>query len=147
MEPIETTVFIPGRQPVVIAQALFAPENAVKWQSNLERCEVVSGSPGEVGAKMHLHFAPQGKRHIMEEVLEFAEPGRRYVSRLTGNGMAVQVETLLQATPDGTRLTTRWSGSSPSLWTRLLLRIMRNAITQRADLDLQSFKRLIEAQG
>ena len=83
----------------------------------------------------------------MEEVLEFAEPGRRYVSRITGDGIVVTVETLLQATPGGTQLTIRWSGSSPSLWTRLLLRVMRGAIAQRADIDLQTFKSLVEAQS
>ena len=146
MKPIETSTHIIGRQPTDVAEALLTPEIAVKWQSNLERCEVVAGRPGDVGAKMHLHFAPpKGRQHVMEEVLEFAEPGRRYVSRITGDGMVVQVETLLQATPNGTQLTVRWSGSSPSLWTRLLLRIMRSAIAQRADIDLQTLKCLIEA--
>jgi hypothetical protein len=148
MKPIETTINISGRQPMVVAEALFTPDKAVKWQSNLERCEVIAGRPGEVGAKTHLHFAPpKGRHHVMEEVLESVVPGRRYVSRITGDGMVVQVETLLQATPDGTQLTVRWSGSSSSLWTRLLLRVVRSAIAQRAEIDLQAFKCLIETQG
>jgi hypothetical protein len=147
MKPIETNIHISGRQPAAVAEALFAPDNVVKWQSNLERCEVVAGRPGDVGAKTHLHFAFQGKRHILEEILEFAEPGRRYVSCINGDGMIVRVETILQATPKGTQLTARWSGSSPSFWTRFLLRIMRSAIAQRAEIDMQAFKRLIEEQG
>lgn len=147
MKPIKTSTYIIGRQPAAVATALLAPDNAVKWQSNLERCEVVAGRPGEVGAKIHLHFAPQGRKcHVMEEVLEHAEPGRRYVSRITGDGMIVKVETLLQATPQGTQLTVLWSGSSPSFWLRLVLRIVRGAIAERAEIDMQKFKRLVEAQ-
>jgi hypothetical protein len=147
MKPIETVTHIIGRQPAVVAEALLAPDNAVKWQSNLERCELVAGRPGNVGSIVHLHFAPKGRRHVMEEVLEFAEPGCRYVSRITGDGMIVTVETILKATPQGTQLTVRWSGSSSSFWTRLLLRMVRGAIAQRAEIDMQTFKRLVEMQG
>jgi hypothetical protein len=147
VKPIETSIRINGRPPAAVAEALLAPDKAVKWQSNLEKCEVISGSPGEVGATTHLHFTPPGKRHVLTEVLEYAEPGRRYVSRMTGDGMVVKVETLLQAEPHGTKLTMHWSASSPSLWTRLLLRIARSAIAQRAEIDLQAFKCLIENHG
>ena len=146
MKPIEISTHIVGRHPTVVAEALLAPENAAKWQSNLERCEVVAGRPGAVGTKTHLHFAPKGRRYVMEEVLEFAEPGHRYVSQITGDGMVVQVETTLEATPQGTQLKIRWSGSSPSLWVRLLLRIVRSAIAERAEIDIQAFKRLVESQ-
>ena len=145
MKQIETRTHIIGRQPAAVAAALLAPDNAVKWQSNLERCEIIAGRPGEVGAKIHLHFASPGGRHMMEEVLECAETGRRYVSRITGDGMIVSVETLLRATPQGTQLTVLWSASSPSLWHRLLLRIARTAIAERAVIDMQKFKQLVEA--
>lgn len=144
MKPIETMIHIIGRKPAVVAEALLAPDNAVKWQSNLERCEVVAGRPGEVGSIVHLHFAPKGRRHVMEEALEVAEPGRRYVSRITGEGMVVRVERFLRATPQGTQLTVNWSGSSPSFWMRLLLRMMRGAIAERAAIDLHAFKCLVE---
>ena len=146
MKPIKSSTHINGRPPAAVAAALLAPDNAVKWQSNLERCELAAGRPGEVGAKLHLHFAPKGRPcHMMEEVVEYAEPNRRYVSRITGDGIVVKVETLLTGTPQGTQITVLWSGECPSFWLRLLLRIARSSIAERAEIDLQKFKRLVEA--
>ena len=130
-----------------VAQALIEPANAVQWTSDLEKFEVVERKPGETGSIAHLHYHQRGRSYIMQEVLEYAEPGRRYVSRVSGNGMVARVETTIEPINGKTRVTTFWSGTSNSIIFRLLSPLLRRMIIRRARLDLETFKHLVEAYG
>jgi hypothetical protein len=83
----------------------------------------------------------------MKQIVESAEPDCRYVTQIKGDGLIVRAETRLDCTQEGTLLTVHWSACGASLWTRLLLRMLRGAIAERAEIDLQTFKRLVEAHG
>jgi hypothetical protein len=147
MAIIETRIHI-GKPPAIVAEALLEPRNAVHWTSNLERFEMASGRPGEEGATAHLHYrSHKGRVSVMEQVVESAEPDRRYVNQLKGDGVTVRVETVLDRTPEGTMVTVHWSARGDSLWTRMLLWMLGGAIAERAAIDLQAFKRLVEAHG
>ena len=130
-----------------VAQALIEPANAVQWTSDLEKFEVVERKPGETGSIAHLHYRQRGRSYIMQEVLEYAEPGRRYVSRVSGNGIIARVETTIEPINGKTRVTTFWSGTSSSIIFRLLSPLLRGMIIRRARTDLETFKTLVEAYG
>jgi hypothetical protein len=146
MTTIETRIHI-GQPPAIVAKAFLEPHNAVQWTSNLERVEMVLGRPGEVGATAHLHYAYKGRTNVMAQVVEIAEPDRRYVTQIKDESVVVRVETTLESTPGGTLLSVHWSARSTSWWPRLLLRMIRGAIADRAQMDLQIFKRLVENHG
>jgi len=146
MTSFKTTIRI--NQPAeVIDQAFMDPANALHWTSDLERFEVVKGKPGEAGAIARLHYSQKGRTHVMEDVLESCEPGRRYVSRVSGGGMIARVETVLSPSAGGTDVTMIWSGTSESFVARLLLPFLRGMIKRRARADLEKFKSLVEAHG
>ena len=146
MTSLKLTINI--NQPAeVVDQAFMDPANAVHWTADLERFEVVKGKPGGIGAVAHLHYSRKGRPYVMEDVLESCEPGRRYVSRVSGEGMIIHVETVLSPSANGTEVTMLWSGTSESFVARLLLPFLRGMIKRRARADLEKFKSLVEVHG
>lgn len=131
----------------IVNQALIEPENALQWTSDLEKFEVVKGEPGLTGSIAHLHYRQGGRSYIMEDVLEYAEPGRRYVSRVSGGGMVARVETTIEPSASRTELTILWSGTSKSILAKLLFPFLRGTMIRRARSDLETFKNLVEAHG
>ena len=123
------------------------PANAPFWTSDLEKFEVVKGDPGLTGSIAHLHYRQGGRPYIMEEVLEYAEPGRRYVSRVSGNGVAARVETMIEPSASRTELTVFWSGTGKSIIAKLLFPFLRGMMLRRARADLETFKNLVETHG
>lgn len=146
MPVIETTIEI-AQPPEVVAEAFLDPDNAVYWTKDLERFEVISGGPGEIGSVAHLHYAQKGRTYIMVDVLEDFVPNRYFKSRIEGAGLKAQVETWLKEIKDGTEVTIRWSGSGSTLFMRLLLPFMRGAILRHTKNDLEKFKNLVETHG
>jgi hypothetical protein len=134
-----------GCPPGQIARILLDPEKAPLWNTGLERFEVVSLAPGLVGSRARLHFMQGGRRYVMEDELLEVEPDRRFLSRVCGDALKAEVETLLVPTESGTQVTVRWAGSGRPLIFRLLLPLMHRGIARQARVDLEKLKLLAEA--
>lgn len=133
--------------PEVVDAALMNPENAVYWTKYLEKFEVVKGKPGEVGAVGRLHYLQKGRRYTMEDVLEYYEPGKKYVSRVSGPAITARVVTTLKVIDGKTRMKIVWKGSPKSFFLKLILPLLKKKITRQAHGELETFKNLIESYG
>ena len=145
MKTIVETAIRVDRSPERVASLLLDPETAPLWNSGLERFEVLTKTPGLVGSKARLHYVEGGRSYVMEDELLEVEPARRFVSRVTGDAIEAEVETLLVPTDGGTRVAVRWSGRGKPLVLRLLLPLMRRSIARRTLADLEKLKELVEA--
>mgnify|MGYP001085857770 CR=1 FL=1 len=116
------------------------------WNAGLERFEVVSKTPGLVGSRARLHYVQGGRRYVMEDVLLEVEPARRFLSRVCGDAIEAEVETLLVPIQGETQVVVRWSGRGKRLILRLLLPLMRRSIARRTLADLEKLKRLAEKE-
>jgi len=123
------------------------PDNFVHWTTDLERFEVVELKPGEVGSVALLHYTEKGKRYVMEDRLISVDPGRRYVSSVTGDVIEAEVETPLDHMGDRTGMRLKWSGTGKILPLKLILPLMKKRMINRAKTDLETFKRLVETRG
>ena len=146
MPTVEMEVEI-AQPPVIVAEAFLDPANAVFWTTDLERFEVVSGKPGEVGSVAHLHYIQGGREYVMKDVLEEMIPDQYFRSSVSGNGLDAQVETWLQEVDSGTTVRIRWAGSGSSIPMRILLPLMRGRLLRQTRNELEVFKTLVEAHG
>lgn len=136
------------RRPVeVIVAAILNADNAPYWTTHLERLETVSGTPGTPGCVGHLHYLENGRRYVLEDRLVEAEPGRRYLSEVSGPPIAARVETLLAPSGDGTDMILRWSGHGRIFPLNLLLPLMRRRMVRSAKTELETFRDLVEKRG
>ena len=132
--------------PEAVARVLMDSSLAPAWTSGLDRLEVVSGTPGEVGCVGKAHYRQQTGAAVFTDVLTDVVPNRYYASTVTGGDISAQVQTWLQPTQSGeTEIRIRWDGSGTSLVTRLLLPFLRRRIRRRAEADLASLRRLAES--
>jgi len=146
MPTVEMEVEI-AQPPEIVAEAFLDPANAAFWTTDLDRFEVVSGEPGEVGSVAHLHYIQGGREYVMKDVLEEMIPNKYFRSSVSGNGLDAQIETWLQEVEGGTTVRIRWVGSGSSVPMRILLPLMRGRLLRQTRNELEVFKTLVEAHG
>jgi carbon monoxide dehydrogenase subunit G len=142
---VRTSIFI-NAPPEAVTKVILDPDKAVLWTSDLERFEVVAGAPGQVGSIARLHYRQGERPYVMEDRLVEAQPGSRYLSRVTGDALTAEVETTLEPSGAGTRVAIRWAGSGRTVLFRLLLPFMRGTISRQATADLTKLKGVVERE-
>ncbi|MDG6224076.1 MAG: SRPBCC family protein [Candidatus Thermoplasmatota archaeon] len=141
---VNTTINKPAG---IVVEALMDPTNFPYWQRDLERFEVINGKPGEVGSVGLLHYTQKGRPYVMEDRLIECEPGKRYLSRVKGDVIIAQVETILKPLGKKTSMTLTWSGKGTRFPLNLLLPLMKRKMIKQSRSELETFKNLIETKG
>ena len=136
-----------NRQVDIITEALNNPQNFPYWQTDLEKFEVIKGEANQVGSVGHLHYLQNGKPYIMEDKLIYCEPGKKYISEVTGDALTAKVETSLRSLENKTEMTVEWSGKGKILFLKLLLPLLRGKLIKQSKKELETFKHLVETRG
>ena len=142
-----TINLIINQPPNIVWKAFIDPQNMLHWTRYLEKVEVIKGKFGEIGAISHLHYLEKGHPYILEDKLLEYEEGKKIVSQVSGQGMEIIVKNVFKSIPDGTQISMTWKGTGRSLLIRMVLKLMRRKITKQAELELKTFKNLVEIHG
>ncbi len=135
-------------QPIdIVIKALMNPDNFPYWTTDLEKFEVIKGKAGEVGSIAHLHYSQKGRSYVMEDKLIYCEPGKKYVSQVSGDALAAHVETTLHSSGNETEMNLIWSGKGKIFLLKLLLPLLRGKLIKQAKAELETFKKLVETKG
>ncbi len=135
------------KSPKIVWKAYIDPQNMIQWTKYLEKVEVIKGEFGEVGAISHLHYLEKGRSYILEDKLLSYEEGKKILSKVSGNKMMIEVETILDSHQDGTKISMNWKGMNKSLLIKFILRLMQGKITKHGKSELITFKSLVETHG
>lgn len=123
------------------------PDNFVYWHTGLEKYELVQGRPGEVDWVGRLHYSKDGNSYVVEDKLVYMDPGRKYVSQITGDTLTAKVETTLISQGNMTEVYRLWSGRAKALPLRLMLPFLRGKMMKQSRAELEAFKELVESRG
>lgn len=135
-------------QPIdIVVKALMNPDNFPYWQKDLERFEVIKRTPGDVGSIGHLHYVQKGRPYIMEDKLIYCEPGKKYISQVSGDALTAKVETTLLSSGNETEMEIKWSGKGKIFILKLLLPLLRRKMIKQSKSELETFKKLVETKG
>lgn len=146
MTSFEISVTI--NQPIdIVVKALMNPENHTHWTKHLQKFEVIKSTPGKVGSIAHLHYLENGQSYIMKDELVYCDPGKKYISKVSGDALTAKVETVLESLGNNTRMKLKWSGKGKILFLKLFLPLMKKKMIKGAEQDLQTFKKLVEEKG
>jgi len=83
----------------------------------------------------------------MEDRLEYIEPEKKIISRVSGGGLIVRVEAIFNSFDRETELVMIWDGTGNNLFLKLLLPFLKGTIKNRAQYELYKFKNLVEEYG
>ncbi|TYA52513.1 SRPBCC family protein [Formosa maritima] len=121
------------------------PENMKHWQRGLIGYDYISGTPGDIGAKMKLNYK-MGKRNmeLIETITHKKMPYEFHVMFDT-NGMHNIQENYFEETPEGH---TKWTSKSEFIPTSFILRmmtlIMPGTFKKQSKKYMQDFKNFAE---
>ena len=135
------------RSPDIVDRALQNPDNHTCWTRYLEKFEVISGTPGKAGSVAHLHYRQKGHSYVLEDRLLYCDPGKKYVSRVSGDFIIAEVEINLDPSGNNTKMSIRWTGKGKSLLLKLMLPLQRRKMIRQSLEELETFKKLVEERG
>lgn len=131
----------------MVAAAFVNTDNMTHYTRDLVKFEVVNRTPDLVGSVARLHYSQNGRPYVMEDRMLEVTPGKRYLSRVSGEALEATVETTFVPSGDGTDMTMRWSGKGRVLLLKLLMPLMRGRMAREARSELETFKKLVETRG
>jgi len=115
---IETIIDLPRAE---VIKKLDNMDNIKHWQRGLTSAEHLSGTPGEVGAKMKLSYQfGKRKMELIETILKYDFP-EEFHATYDANGMHNIQKNYFTETPEGK---TKWVSESEFVPTNFMMRMM-----------------------
>lgn len=145
MKPIDLEIRIDC--PVDFAWQTFKDVDLMgEWVEGFIRLETIEGEPETAGSK-HLLVFQEGKRQVelVQTVVAF-DPHERFVFTATTKGMRNACETLFRADGEGTIVTSSNQFFAESFLFKLMMPLMRGAISKRIAADFGRLKALAESR-
>jgi uncharacterized membrane protein len=117
-----------------------------EWVQGFLSLETIEGEPESAGSKHRLLFQ-EGKRQIemIQTVVAF-DPNERFVFTAATKGMRNACETTFAADGEGTIIRSSNQFIADGFFFKLMMPLMRGAITKRIEADFGRFKKLAEAR-
>lgn len=139
---IETLIELPLKE---VIEKFDNTENMKHWQRGLISVEHISGTPGEVGAKMKLNYQMGKRKMELIETITHKQLPNEFHGTYDTKGMHNVQENYFTETENGHTL---WTSKSEFLPTSFVLRIMTllmpGAFKKQSKIYLNDFKNFAE---
>lgn len=134
-------------RPVDVVVRLFDdPKNLYEWMDGLQSFELISGEPGQPGAKAKLVFQMGSRRIEMIETITVRDLPREFSGTYDANGVHNIVVNRFEALPDGkTRYITENTFQMKGFM-KIMGWLMPGAFRKQSQKYLEQFKSFVEKQ-
>lgn len=117
-----------------------------EWVQGFVRLETIEGEPETAGSKHRLIFQ-EGKRQVeLIQTVGAFEENELFIFSATTKGMRNACETRFRADGDATVITSSNQFFAESFFFKLLMPLMRGAISKRIEADFTRLKALAESR-
>ena len=145
MPRIESRVEI-GAPPTTVFPWLVEPDRLARWISGFIGSEPIGSGEVRVGSRSHDTIEAEGRRFDVETEIVELEPGKRVAFRITSPSHDQSDSYDLDDRDGATELTYRSDMRMRGL-TRLLSPLVASQLRSRAEKDLATLKREVEADA
>ena len=133
-----------GAPPATVFPWLVEPDRLSRWISGFIGSEPIGSGEVRVGSRSHDTIEAEGRRFEVETEIVELEPGKRVAFRITSDSHDQTDSYALDARDGATELTYRSDMRLRGL-TRLLSPLVASQLRARAEKDLATLKREVEA--
>jgi uncharacterized membrane protein len=144
MKPIEIELQLDC--PLEHAWATFTNiELMPQWVQGFDSIRLLEGEPETVGSIHELVFLEGKRKIVMIETVTAFEPNKQFSFEATTRGMSTRAETLFTRAGAGTIIRSHNSFFATGFFFRMMLPLMKGAITKRMTADFGRLKALAES--
>ena len=134
-----------GRPLKEVYAAFNNPANLPRWIAGLQRTELISGTPGEVGAKTRQIYLERGRIVELIETITAREPLKRFSGDIDGQGVNCAIHVEFVDRGSSTLVVARADMRSRSFMLSLMMPFIKGSVRKRQGGDFERFKQLMEA--
>jgi uncharacterized protein YndB with AHSA1/START domain len=117
-----------------------------EWLKDIDRMELVSGKPDEVGAVSHIYVIQNGEEMMMEETITALTPYQHIAMTFTMDFMDMDYAMTLSEKDGVTTVKSSSVTRGNGIFAKSILALMPSAMKQQEETNLNNLKLVVEAE-
>jgi uncharacterized protein YndB with AHSA1/START domain len=117
-----------------------------QWLNGYQRTELLEGDENAVGSKSNIYFMEDGNEMVITETITDIQPNKRMAMDFAMAFMSMKYDMTFTETNGKTTITTNTSATGNGAFAKSMTAMMKSAMKEQEDENLQKLKKVVEAR-